>query len=150
MCADEMPIDLAPFADYDGPPIFACASRDELLRRWRDNGDEHALKILLAAMQPDLQPEALRAERDREIQELATWLESILPGATRNAIAELLARGGQAIAGGAPLRPTAFPKLNDDERAEFAARLDKILAWSPTTKRGFKWPQKRQLTEIIE
>ncbi len=136
--------------EHDDTPIFACARRDELARRWREEGDERALEILLAASAPDLRSGPLRGERDREIRAVAAWLEAALPGVNKTSLAKLLAKAGRAVGRGDSLRPTVFPGLDDGERLELAARLEKILAWSPSTTRNAVWPSKRQIDAILK
>jgi hypothetical protein len=149
LCADKTPPDLDPFAD-DGESIFACASREELLRRWDETGDARWLEIIHKCSPPDLLTGPLRGERDEEIRGVARWLVSIIPGVTRTRLAKLIALAGRAVARGDSLRSSAVPELDDEERVELAARVADILAWAPGTTRGHRWPSKRQIDAILK
>jgi hypothetical protein len=129
--------------------IYACALRDELVARARAF-DAEALATLLDCVPPDLPVAVRRIERDRRIGILADGLFALLPRASVNSVALLLAEAGDQLERRRrALEGRRFDILTDAEREELARSVGGILAWAPARRDGGRWPCLRTLTAIV-
>jgi hypothetical protein len=137
--------------ERDWPPagvVFACALRDDLLKRWRA-GDVDALAVLLGAVPVDLPSQVRRRERERRIARLAEWLFVALPGSKTNAIATLIADAGDRLDRGRGLDGERFDRLTAAERHELEREVRAILIWAPARQDGARWPCPRTIHGIV-
>src|SRR5205085_1585105 len=125
--------------------VFACALRDRLVARARA-GDPVALQALLMLLPDDAPPSFCRAERDRELRQLADELFAAHPSMTLHGAATLLAAAGDRIEGGRrTLTGKAFDMLEPAEARELADQVAAILDYAPSRHDGRRWPSWRQI-----
>lgn len=130
----------AELATLGNPPIFACALRDDLLRRARA-GDDGARETLFKAVPPDLPAATCRAERDRRILGLHQHLHQALPDAAPTVLDAMLAAAGERVAGGERLEREPFDTLSEADRARLLTEVRFILGWA-------EWPGARQIANV--
>jgi hypothetical protein len=122
--------------------------RNYLIERAR-SGDAIAVDLLCRMVPQELPAAALHAARDDAIRAIAASLAVVLPDASRNRLARLLAASGAALDTGAGTAARVLPMLTGAERAEIEAAIRSVWQWLPQRRDGTRWPKWRHIFDQI-
>jgi hypothetical protein len=134
--------------DQPAAGIFACALRDDLLRRARA-GDARALEMLLDAVPQDLPSTVRRVARDDRIRALGAELAAMIPGLSASRCAKLLSAAGGSLDRGRRTAGRELPMLTTAELEQVESEISAILSWLPPRHDGRRWPARRQMHVIL-